>query len=122
MKRKRINKGKTLNLLLNFFLLILTGLFVFSNIKIAFKRKEIEKEIEELEKEISRLNEENAILKQGIEKNKSEEYWEEKLREQGYKKPGEVLVIIKKEETKESAPLPQSFWNNIIEEIRGIFY
>jgi len=50
--------------------------------------------IEDLKKDITLLEDRNEQLKQGITQAETDAYWEEKLREQGYKKPGEEAIVI----------------------------
>lgn len=76
------------------FLIIFTGFFTFSGLKI-FKEKlklknDVSKIKSELEKEISR----NEELKKNLEKFEGESFWEEKARERGYKKAGEKEIMI----------------------------
>lgn len=50
--------------------------------------------ISDLKKDIVLLEERNNQLKMGIAQTESDAYWEEKLREQGYKKPGEEAIVV----------------------------
>jgi len=83
------------------FLFIIIGFLIFTNLKINRRRQEILSQIEFLKKEIQILEEKSANLKSGISQLGEQSYWEEKIREQGYKKPGEEVVAIKKVITEE---------------------
>jgi cell division protein FtsB len=79
------------------------------------KRAELLLRLEKLKKEVQTLEERNAQLKVGVSQVTQDEYWEEKIREQGYKKPGEEVVVVKpevKEEEKEEKE--QSFWDKLL--------
>jgi cell division protein FtsB len=86
---------------------------VISNLKIEAKRKELKKEIEKLKTELQVLKERNEELKKAISKAKSETFWEERAREEGYVKEGEEAIVIKKigEEKKEK---PETIWQRVI--------
>lgn len=51
-------------------------------------------QIDELKREAQALQEKNDKLKAGISQTESDTYWEEKMREQGYQKPGEENVVV----------------------------
>ena len=76
------------------FLLAIVGFLVVSNLKINQKRAELTEKIEELERDIRLFSERNEQLKAGIVRTESDDYWEAKLYEQGYRKPGEETVVI----------------------------
>ena len=98
-KKKKIEKGNTLrtvfySVLIGVFLLVTVGFLVISNLKINQRRGELISQIEELNMEIQVLQGRNENLKAGITQTETDVYWEEKLREQGYKKPGEEQVVV----------------------------
>ena len=70
------------------------GFLVYSNWKISQKRAELTSKIEALKTEIQILEEKNRQLGAGILETEKESYWEEKIRQEGYKKPGEVEVVV----------------------------
>jgi len=76
------------------FLLAIVGFLVVSNLKINQKRAELTEKIEELERDIRLFSERNEQLKAGIARTESDDYWEAKLYEQGYRKPGEETIVI----------------------------
>ena len=98
-KKKKIEKGSVLrkvfySALIGVFLFVIVGFLVISNFKINQRRGELISQIEELDREIQVLQERNENLKAGIVQAETDIYWEEKLREQGYKKPGEEQVVV----------------------------
>ncbi len=112
IKKKR--EKRFFSAFLGVFLLILTILLLFSNWKIGKKRKEVLSRIEELRGKIEEMETQKEQLEEGLSDAETEEYWEERIREQGYKKPGENVVVIKKEEKEEASP---SLWDSSEEEI-----
>ena len=93
----------------------LIGFLVISNWKIIQKRAELQSKIESLKKEIQILEEKNQQLRAGILETTKESYWEEKIRQEGYKRPGEEQVVVlppeksQEEEVKEEKNLWQKF-------------
>ncbi len=127
-KNKRIKKdGRFQNIffsvIIGIFLFGVIGFFVSSNIKINQKRTEMIGRIEELKKEIEVLEKKNEELQSGIIQTGSESYWEEKMREQGYKKPGEeaVVVLPPEEQQEESAGEEKNFWEKIFDPVKNFF-
>jgi cell division protein FtsB len=98
-KKKKIKKDKKFHnlffsVIIGVFLFAVIGFFIVSNLQINKKWGELTDKIEELKKDVALLEERNEQLKLGITQTESDVYWEEKLREQGYKKPGEEAVVI----------------------------
>jgi len=98
-KKKKTEKGSALknvfySVLIGAFLLFVVGFLVISNFNINQRRGELISQIEELNKEIQMLEERNENLKAGIVQTETDVYWEEKLREQGYKRPGEEQIVV----------------------------
>ncbi len=134
-KKKKIKKGKRFqnvffSVLIGVFLFGIIGFFIVSNLQMNQKRGELTDKINELKKDISLLEERNNQLKIGITETESDVYWEEKLREQGYKKPGEeAIVILPPEEKNDSANSGEknifsnafeslsNFWKGLVEKI-----
>ena len=123
-KKKKIKKDNKFqnvlfSVLIGVFLFAVVGFFIVSNLQINEKRGELMDRIEELKKDIALLEERNEQLKQGISQTESDAYWEEKLREQGYKKPGEgAIVIVPPEEKNDSSDsgeknICSSFWESL---------
>ena len=59
-------------------------------------------------------------LQANIDQTQSETYWEGKLREQGYKKPGEeaVVVLPPEEQKEEIAEEGKGLWQKIVDFFR----
>jgi cell division protein FtsB len=106
------------SILIGIFLFGVVGFLIISNLKINQKRTEMINRIETLKKEIQILEEKNKKLKAGILQTESKTYWEEKLREQGYKKPGEeAVVVLPPEENQTPTEKEKSFWEKIWEKL-----
>ncbi len=122
-KTKRIKKGSVKNIFSSVLIIIsilaVVGFLIFSNLRISQRRAELRSQVEAIEKKIQLLEEKNQELRAGIIKTQSESYWEEKIREQGYKKPGEEqVVVLPPEESKEKeTKAEKSFWQKFLEEI-----
>ncbi|GAH35419.1 unnamed protein product [marine sediment metagenome] len=95
------------------------GFLIFSNLKISQRRADLTARIGDLKKEIQILEKKNQELRAGITQTESESYWEERIREQGYKKPGEEqVVVLPGEESEEGKTGEQrSLWQRILEKI-----
>lgn len=95
----------------------LIGLLTFSNFRINQRRTELLSQISDLDKQIRLLEEKNSQLKTGIEETQKDVHWEEKIREQGYKKPGEeqVIVLPPKEESSNTAEQSKNLWQKFLE-------
>ncbi len=120
-KTKKDSNFQTIffSLLIGIFLLGSVGFLIISNFKINQKRGELTNKIESLKKEVQALEEKNKQLQAGISQTESESYWEEKAREQGYKKPGEeaVVVLPPEEKSQPSDEKEKSFFEKILEKI-----
>lgn len=126
----RFKKIKKESAFQNIFFSIMIGIFLFgtigfliiSNFKINQKRSQLFGQIEKLEKEIRLLEEKNKELEAGISQTGEESYWEEKAREQGYKKPGEEAVVVLPPEG--SSPFiekEKGFWEKFLDPVRDFF-
>ena len=112
------------SILIGLLLVLAVSFIIFSNFKISQRRAELTAKIEGLREEIQILEKKNQELRAGIIKTESDSYWEERIREQGYKKPGEEQIVVlppeggevKKEEEK-TFWNPQNWWEWIKEKI-----
>ncbi|MFA5355358.1 MAG: hypothetical protein WC302_01290 [Candidatus Paceibacterota bacterium] len=87
---------------------------VVSNVRITQKRADLGEEIASLEAQITALEEVKDKYEQGLISAEEAVYWEEKLREQGYKKPGEeAVVVLPGEEAEQESDQGQSVWDRI---------
>ena len=95
----------------------MVGFLVVSNWKISNKRADLRIRIIELQQEIQNLEKEKQGLQAGIQQVMEDEYVEEKIRNQGYKKPGEEVVVVKDAETsgiQKSSEEPQGILDRIL--------
>lgn len=97
----------------------LIGLLSFSNYRMNMRRADLMNQISNLDKEVRALEEKNADLKTGIVEGQKDIHWEEKIREQGYKKPGEEQVVVlpppnSQEETPEEE---KNLWQRFLDKI-----
>lgn len=126
---KQRREQRVFSAILGLFLLILTCLLVFSNWKIGQKRKELLFGVEKLRSMMNAMQVEGEKLREHVLESETEAYWEEKLREHGYKKPGESVVIIKKEDGPDQIILEpelqenkgSGFWQVFMAQIRSFF-
>ncbi len=102
--RKRSSRQSIFFLtLIGFLVLGIIGFLVISDLRINQRKAGLETKIEKLKKEIQALEKKNQGLKAGIAQSTQEDYWKEKLYEQGYVEEGEQQVVIlpPEEEAKE---------------------
>lgn len=104
-------------ILIAFFLIAITIFLVFSNIKINQTRREMAEKVDRLKEKVELMEERNRQLKEGIFETGSDVYWEAKLYEQGYKKPGEeaIVIIPPLEEEELIAPEEKDFFQSLID-------
>jgi len=121
-KNRKFNKERFFNIL--FFVVILSVFvfFLFSNINIAKKRLSLINEIESLEEVIKNLKDEEAMLEAGLSYTKTDDYWEEVIRDQGYIKEGEEsVVILLSEEQDFQKDEDIGFFESLLEEVKKLF-
>ena len=97
----------------------LIGFLVISNWKITQKRAELQNKIESLKEEIQILEEKNQQLRAGILETTKESYWEEKIRQEGYKRPGEEQVVVLPPEKSQEAEVKEqkNLWQKFLEKL-----
>ena len=100
-------------------LFVIVGFLIYSNLRINQRRAELLAKIEPLKQEIQMLEEKNRKLRSGIVDTEEDVYWEEKVREQGYKKPEEEAVVIlpPEENGEELVEEEKSFWQKLVEKL-----
>lgn len=122
--KKQQRESKVFSIILLCTVFIITGLLIFSNWKIGQKKKTLFFKIQSLKQEIEFLENRNEELRNGIFQSQTNDYWEEKVREQGYKKPGETAIVIKKDTnegiTSDSTD-SKNIWNKLLTGIKEIF-
>lgn len=122
-RRFRKRKGSFSSAFLNIFLgalaLVIIGFLVEANFKINRKRNQLQEQFNSLQEKVQELEVQKAEYEQGILRAQTNEFWEEKLVEQGYKKPGEgVFVIVPPEESQqEQVEQEKSFWQKLLQKL-----
>lgn len=93
-----MNSEKLFNIALSVFLIILTGILLVSNLRLVLRMRDVTQREDALRSRLEDLEQEKSSLERGMNENETDQYWEERIRAQGYKKPGETVVVIKKDE------------------------
>jgi hypothetical protein len=118
-KRKKENKLQeaVFPVILGVIFVGIVSFLVISDLRINQKRSEMLETIKGLEEEIEFLETEKETLESGLIQTEDTTYWEEKLRDQGYKKPGEeaVVVLPAEEGAGEKESQDKSFWDKVKE-------
>lgn len=121
-KFKKQKEQKIFLIVAVLFSVIIAGSLIFSNWKINQKRKQLTKRVEELKAEIQRLGTSGEELQKGLSDSEKESYWEARAREFGYQKPGETVVVVKKEgEAAVEQSVSENFWQKFLGQVKGIF-
>jgi len=82
----------------------IAGFLTLSNWRIYRDRQTIQANIDKLHEQLQILEEQHQVLQAGIDAAQSGDFQEEKLRDQGYKKPGEeVIAVLPNKTTNHSA-------------------
>lgn len=81
-------------------------------------------QIKKLEEQVQILEERREALKAGLSAAQGESFQEEKMREQGYKRPGEEVIAVLQDKpsdaTKQDGTVPgNNFWNDLWKKIKG---
>jgi len=94
-------------------------ILIFSNWRINQRRETLLLQIDDLKKEIQAAEEKKAELEQGILNTQKDSYWEDKAREEGYKKEGEEQVVILPPKPGENTntTTEKNFWQKILEKL-----
>lgn len=123
-KNKKIKKDdRGQDIFFSVFLAILflgiIGYLIVSGNRIKSERAEMVGKIEALKKEIHDLEQQNNNLQSGISQATSTAYQEEKMREQGYQRPGEQNVVVVPPEKKLEVPAEEkkSWWERFLAKI-----
>lgn len=105
--------------------LAIIAFFGFSNWRIFNERQVMEAKIENLRRQVQILEEKRETLKAGLAAAQGEGFQEERLREQGYKKPGEEVIAVLRDGAnsaikQEDAAVSDNFWMNLWKKIKNI--
>ncbi len=104
------------SVLIGFLLFSIISFLIFSSFRIIKKRSELSSKIENLNEQIQSLKQKKEQLEAGIFQAEGEDYWEEKAREQGYKKPGEQqIVVLLPEEGEIKEKQGKNLWQKFLE-------
>lgn len=100
------------------------GFLAVSNWRIYRDRQAIQAEIGELHEQIQIMEERRKVLQAGLTAAQGQDFQEEKMRDQGYKKPGEEVIAVLQDEasgaTKQNvAGSNDTFWSQLWAKIRG---
>jgi cell division protein FtsB len=113
-KKKRIGSTRAFSVIMGILFLMPLGFLAFSNWQISRKRAELKDQLELLQKKIEILDQRKKELTSQVSAPIEDNFWENKLREQGYSKPGEEMTVILPQEG-ESPEKPES--KNLFEQI-----
>jgi cell division protein FtsB len=105
--------------------LAVIAFLAISNWRLFRDSRALNDQVSKLQEQIQILEERRATLKAGINAAQGEAFQEEKMREQGYKKPGEEVIAVLQDEqsdaTKQNeATASGNFWLNLWEQIKNI--
>jgi cell division protein FtsB len=118
-KKKKTKKEKFSNLVSLFTSFLLIFFLAFSNFKIAKSKTELKNRLRNLTTQLNQIEEKNRELKKKIGQVEKESFWEEKIREEGYVKEGEEMIVIKgPQKTKESTP-EKNRWQKFLESLKN---
>ncbi|MBI4101679.1 MAG: hypothetical protein HY443_01795 [Candidatus Nealsonbacteria bacterium] len=119
IKKERSWEGAVFGGIFLVLVLGLVGLLTFSNYRMNMRRTDLINEINNLNKEVQLMEEKNSQLKTGITEGQKDIHWEEKIREQGYKKPGEEqVVVLPPAQTSTDAPSEEgNLWQKFLDKI-----
>jgi len=98
----------------------------FSNWRIWNNRRDLDAGIKDLQNQVQVLEEHRRTLEAGLEAVQGESFQEERLREQGYKKPGEEVIAILRDPATSATnqeggvSATDSFWADLWKKIKNI--
>ncbi len=121
---KEETETKIFSSILIFLFLSIAGFLFYSNYNINKRRQQLLGKINDLKQEIEILQTRNADLKQGVVDNEDLAYWEQRIREVGYQKPGETMVVMKKDDGQINADAvadKNTTWKNFLGQIKNVF-
>ena len=131
VKIPKIKKRKSWRAKFGDFILALAALAIIaflaaSNWRIWHNRQDLDAEIKDLRQQAMILEERRQALEAGLSAAQGESFQEERMREQGYKKPGEeVIAVLQDGQTsatnqEDSISGTDSFWADLWKKIKGI--
>lgn len=115
-KKKKKEKSSFFSILFIVFLLLVVSFLAVTNWRISRKRAELVSRIDQIKENINDLEEKKKDLQENLSKAGSQEFIEEKAREDlGFKKPNEDMIVITKEfeEEKEEEKKNKEWWEKL---------
>src|SRR4030042_3891711 len=106
-KKKNNNQSAIFPFILVLIFVGAVSFLVISDLRISKKRNEMLNTIKELQQEVEDLESQKENLESGLIQTEDATYWEGKLREQGYKKPGEEAVVVLPSEERADTDTPE---------------
>lgn len=97
-------------------ILIIIGFLIISNIKINYKKKLFQSQIEILKKQVESLEEKNQKLKTDISESQTDFFIEKKFRENlGFKKNNEGVIafVLPEKKQEKNIEIKKNFWQKI---------
>jgi cell division protein FtsB len=117
-----VNKKKVSIFFWALFCLWFVVFLLYSNIKIFERRSSLNKELINLDNTVETLSKESDLLKFKLGETYSEEYLEKVAREDlGMQKPGETVVVIKKDNAGEGVGKEEGILQNILNWFNSVF-
>jgi hypothetical protein len=125
IKKKNSWQAKLARLVLGLVVLAVIAFLAVSNWRVYKNRQVMDVQVKELQEKIQILEERRETLKAGLNAASGESFQEEKMREQGYKKPGEEVIAVLQDAstsaTKQSEPVSgDNFWTDLWTKIKDI--
>ena len=112
------------SLVLSALALGLIAFLAISNWKINEKRKDLNAEIDAAKTQVEILQEREDFLKAGLNETEKQDFQEEKIRDQGYKKSGEeVIAVLQDNKPVQETPTQQKepdFWLGLWDKVKNI--
>ena len=122
-KKKNSWKAKLASAAIGLLALAIMAFLADSNWRIYKNRRDMTDEIKKAQEELQILQERQETLKAGLSAAQGESFQEEKLRDQGYKKPGEEVIAVLQDNSSSATKQDVSgdnFWLNLWQKIKGV--
>ena len=125
IRKKSSLKSKFVSAAAGLAALAVVAFLALSNWRIYNSRQALDVEIKKMQGQIQILEERRDALKAGLNAAQGESFQEEKMREQGYKKPGEEVIAVLQDgqtsATKQDGTVSgDTFWSDLWEKIKNI--
>ena len=124
VKKKRSLKSKLVAAAAGAAALGAVAFLGFSNWRIYSDRQKMQAQVDTLLEQIQILEERRQVLQAGLNAAQGEDFQEEKMRDQGYKKPGEEVIAVLQDKPADAAGQDAvesgGFWQDLWEKISNI--